>query len=128
MATILAVDDEVDVLEILNVNLRRAGHQVVMAADGLAAVEQAQTVIPDLMILDLMLPELHGFYVCEAIRRHPSTRHIPIIMLTAWASDSSRVLGLEFGADDYLTKPFSPRELVLRVEKMLRRPPVARAV
>lgn len=127
MATILAVDDELDVLELLNINLRRAGHQVVLATNGLAAVEQAQTVIPDLMVLDLMLPELHGFHVCEAIRRHSSTRHIPIIMLTAWASESSRVLGLEFGADDYLTKPFSPRELVLRVEKMLRRPPVAHA-
>ncbi len=128
MATILTADDELDVLELLNINLRRAGHEVVTAADGLTAVKQAQEVIPDLMILDLMLPELHGFYVCEAIRRHPTTRHIPIIMLTAWASESSRVLGLEFGADDYVTKPFSPRELVLRVDKMLRRPPMARAV
>jgi DNA-binding response OmpR family regulator len=121
MQRILVVDDEVDVLELVTYNLRRAGYEVSLATNGLDAIDLARSQRPDLIILDLMLPEVHGFDVCDVLRKDPTTANIPIIMLTAWASDSARVLGLEVGADDYITKPFSPRELVLRVNKLVHR-------
>ena len=118
---ILIVDDEQDVTELLEFNLRQAGYDVISAEDGTAALKKAREVIPDLILLDVMLPEMDGTEVCKQLRRDPITSRIPIIMLTAKAAEIDRVLGLELGADDYVTKPFSPRELVLRVRGLLRR-------
>ncbi len=118
---ILVVDDEPDIVELVSFNLQQEGFEVITAANGWDAVEQARAVSPDLILLDLMLPELDGFAVCEILHRHPATESIPIIMLTAWTSEPSRILGLELGADDYVTKPFSPRELMLRVHRVLNR-------
>ena len=117
---ILVVDDEPDAVELVEFNLKANGYDVVTAADGEEALEKARAVIPDLIVLDLMLPEVDGTEVCKILRRDPRTQAIPIIMLTAKAAEIDRVLGLELGADDYVTKPFSPRELVLRVKKLLR--------
>ena len=118
---ILVVDDEPDALELIQYNLQAAGYDVVTAADGEEALEKARATQPALMILDVMLPEVDGLEVCKALRRDPATASIPIVMLTAKAAEIDRVLGLELGADDYVTKPFSPRELVLRVKSLLRR-------
>jgi two-component system phosphate regulon response regulator PhoB len=118
---ILVVEDEPDVVELLEFNLRSAGFDVVSAEDGAEGLKKARESTPALVILDLMLPEVDGLEVCKILRRHPATAAIPIIMLTAKASEIDRVLGLELGADDYVTKPFSPRELVLRVKALLRR-------
>jgi two-component system phosphate regulon response regulator PhoB len=118
---VLIVDDEQDVTELLEFNLRSAGYDVVSAEDGPTALKKAREALPDLIVLDVMLPEMDGTEVCKQLRRDPSTARIPIIMLTAKAGEIDRVLGLELGADDYVTKPFSPRELVLRVRGLLRR-------
>lgn len=124
-AKILVVDDEPEALELVEFNLKKAGYDVVTAADGVAALGQARSALPSLIVLDLMLPEIEGFEVCKMLRRDPATTAIPIIMLTAKAGEIDRVLGLELGADDYVTKPFSPRELVLRIRKILERNRVA---
>jgi DNA-binding response OmpR family regulator len=116
---ILVVDDEPDIVELVSFNLQVEGYDVVTATNGLDAVNQANRLKPDLIILDLMLPELDGLSVCELLHRFPATAQIPIIMLTAWSSELSRLIGLDSGAEDYMTKPFSPRELVLRVKKTL---------
>lgn len=118
---ILVVDDEPDVVELIEFNLRAAGYDVVSAEDGTSALKKAKEAAPDLIVLDVMLPELDGTEVCKQLRRDPATARTPIIMLTAKAGEIDRVLGLELGADDYVTKPFSPRELVLRVRGLLRR-------
>lgn len=118
---ILVVDDEPDALELIEFNLKSSGLDVLTAADGETALALARTQVPDLLLLDLMLPEVDGLEVCKILRRDPATSSIPIIMLTAKAAEVDRVLGLELGADDYVTKPFSPRELVLRVKNLLRR-------
>ncbi|MBM3883010.1 MAG: response regulator [Verrucomicrobia bacterium] len=118
---ILVVDDEADVVELVRFNLQQAGFDVVTAADGAAALAQARAQAPSLILLDLMLPELDGLEVCKILRRDPATAAIPVIMVTAKAAELDRVLGLELGADDYVTKPFSPRELVLRIKNVLRR-------
>lgn len=118
---ILVVDDEPDALELIGFNLRNAGFDISTADDGDKALKFARELQPDLILLDVMLPEVDGLEVCKIIRRDPVTAGIPIIMLTAKAAEVDRVLGLELGADDYVTKPFSPRELVLRVKNMLRR-------
>ena len=118
---ILVVDDEPDAVELVSFNLKAAGFDVVTAADGVEALKRAKEHQPDLLVLDVMLPEVDGLEVCKIIRRDPSVAHIPIIMLTAKAAEIDRVLGLELGADDYVTKPFSPRELVLRIRKILDR-------
>lgn len=118
---ILIVDDEPDAVELVEFNLRGAGFDVVTAADGAEAIRKARSNKPDLILLDVMLPELDGLEVCKLLRRDPATSAVPIIMLTAKAAEIDRVLGLELGADDYVTKPFSPRELVLRVKSLLRR-------
>lgn len=118
---ILIVDDEQDVTELLEFNLRQAGYEVISAEDGATALRKAREATPDLILLDVMLPEMDGTEVCKQLRRDPTTARIPIIMLTAKAAEIDRVLGLELGADDYVTKPFSPRELVLRVRGLLRR-------
>lgn len=118
---ILVVDDEPDAVDLVEFNLRGAGFDVVTAADGAEAIRKARSFTPDLILLDVMLPELDGLEVCKLLRRDPATSAVPIIMLTAKAAEIDRVLGLELGADDYVTKPFSPRELVLRVKSLLRR-------
>ncbi|HMJ90190.1 MAG TPA: response regulator transcription factor [Candidatus Acidoferrum sp.] len=118
---ILVVDDEPDALDLIQFNLKAAGYDVVTADDGTEALKKARTTQPALVVLDVMLPEVDGLEVCKTLRREPATASIPIIMLTAKAAEIDRVLGLELGADDYLTKPFSPRELVLRVKALLRR-------
>ena len=118
---ILLVDDEPDALDLIQYNLKAAGYDVVTADDGEEALKKARTTQPALVILDVMLPEVDGLEVCKALRREPATATVPIIMLTAKAAEIDRVLGLELGADDYVTKPFSPRELVLRVKSLLRR-------
>jgi DNA-binding response OmpR family regulator len=112
---ILVVDDEPDALEILGYKLKEAGFIPVFAKDGVRALAVARDERPALILLDLMLPEVDGLEVCKILRRDPMTSSIPILMLTARASEMDRVLGLELGADDYVTKPYSPRELVLRV-------------
>jgi DNA-binding response OmpR family regulator len=118
---ILVVDDEPEAVELVAFNLKQAGYDVVSAADGDEALKKAKAQQPALVVLDWMLPEMEGVEVCKLIRRDPVTSNIPVIMLTAKASEIDRVLGLELGADDYLTKPFSPRELVLRIKKILER-------
>jgi CheY-like chemotaxis protein len=116
---ILVVDDEDDVTELLEFNLRRAGYDVEVAHNGEAALSQALQHPPDLVVLDVMLPQIDGFGVCELLKRAQATSRVPVILLTAFATEASRVIGLELGADDYMTKPFSPRELVLRVQRLI---------
>jgi DNA-binding response OmpR family regulator len=118
---ILVVDDEPEAVDLLEFNLKQAGFDVVTAADGVEALKKTRAVLPNLIVLDLMLPEIDGLEVCKILRRDPSACRIPIIMLTAKATELDRIVGLELGADDYITKPFSPRELVLRVKKILER-------
>ena len=118
---ILVVDDEPDALELIEFNLKQSGYDVMTAADGAEAVKKARTHLPNLMILDVMLPEIDGFEACKLLRQDPATSAIPILFLTAKAAEIDRVLGLELGGDDYVTKPFSPRELVLRVKRILER-------
>lgn len=121
MAKVLVVDDEPDAVELVSFNLKTAGYEVVTADDGNEAIKRARQHCPDLILLDVMLPEVDGLEVCKLLRRDPITSGVPIIMLTAKAAEIDRVLGLELGADDYMTKPFSPRELVLRVKNLLKR-------
>ncbi|HEY1015690.1 MAG TPA: response regulator transcription factor [Herpetosiphonaceae bacterium] len=118
MATILVVDDEPNIREVVGLYLQREGHTVIEAGDGEAAVRLARQHSPDLVVLDLMLPLLPGLEVC---RRIQSERRTPVIMLTAKTEENDRIIGLGVGADDYMVKPFSPRELVARVEAVLRR-------
>jgi two-component system phosphate regulon response regulator PhoB len=118
---ILLVDDEPDALEVLGFKLRESGFAPVFATDGAKALAAVQADRPDLIVLDLMLPEVDGLEVCKILRRDPTTAGIPILMLTAKAAEMDRVIGLEIGADDYVTKPYSPRELVLRIKKLLTR-------
>jgi DNA-binding response OmpR family regulator len=118
---ILVVDDEPDALEVLGFKLREAGYTPIFATDGIKALAAVKAERPDLIVLDLMLPEIDGLEVCKILRRDPTTVAIPILMLTAKAAEMDRVIGLELGADDYVTKPYSPRELVLRVKKLLKR-------
>ncbi len=113
------VDDEPDVLDLVTYNLGQAGFQTETAVDGAEALRKARSSAPDLILLDLMLPEVDGLEVCKLLRRDAKTSAIPIIMLTARASEIDRIVGLELGATDYVPKPFSPRELVLRVKKRL---------
>jgi two-component system phosphate regulon response regulator PhoB len=118
---ILVADDEADVLNLISSNLQNAGYSVIKAQDGPSALSKARSNMPTLIVLDLMLPGMSGLDVCKALKNEPATAQIPIIMLTAKAEEIDRILGLELGADDYITKPFSPRELVLRVKSVMRR-------
>lgn len=118
---ILVVDDEPEAVELVEFNLKSSGYDVITAADGAEALKQARSASPHLIVLDLMLPEVDGLEVCKMLRRDAATSAIPIVMLTAKAAEIDRVLGLELGADDYLTKPFSPRELLLRIKNILQR-------
>ena len=121
MSHILIVEDDRDIAELLQRYLTRAGHVTDALGDGGEALAFVRARVPDLVILDLMLPGVDGLEVCRTLRREPETRAIPIIMLTARTEESDRVVGLELGADDYVTKPFSPSELVARVGALLRR-------
>jgi DNA-binding response OmpR family regulator len=119
---ILVVDDEPDAIELIGFNLKNAGYEVITAENGTDALKKARVCLPNLILLDLMIPEVDGLEVCKILRRDPTTANIPIIMVTAKAAELDRILGLELGANDYVTKPFSPRELVLRVKNILQRP------
>ena len=123
----MVVDDEADVIDMLVMNLRSAGFQVITVEDGATALVKARNESPSLIILDLMLPKMPGLEICKVLKGDPATRHIPVIMLTAKAEEVDKIVGLELGADDYVTKPFSPRELVLRVKRLLRSGPATGA-
>ena len=118
---ILIVDDEPDILELISYNLKKEGFHISTALDGEEALQKVRTGNLDLIILDLMLPGIHGMELCRILRNNPKTAHVPIIMLTARGEESDKVRGLETGADDYMTKPFSPKELIARVKAVLRR-------
>lgn len=118
---ILVVDDEAVLVETIAYNLEQAGYQVITAADGTSALEAARRESPDLIILDIMLPEMDGLEVCRELRRESTTATTPILMLTARGDEIDKVVGLEVGADDYVTKPFGRRELLARVRALLRR-------
>jgi two-component system, OmpR family, phosphate regulon response regulator PhoB len=118
---LLLVEDDKNLTELLRYNLEREGYEVVHCADGEDALAMAQDHKPDVVILDWMIPNLPGIEVCRRLRRLPETANLPIIMLTARAEEQDRVRGLETGADDYITKPFSPRELVARLKAVMRR-------
>ena len=119
---ILIVEDEPDVVDLLTLQLRKAGgFSIATAQDGAEGLKKARAELPALIVLDLMLPRMSGLEVCKILKTDSSTRHIPIIMLTAKAEEVDRIVGLEFGADDYVTKPFSPREMLLRIKAILRR-------
>jgi len=118
---ILIVEDEPDIVDLVVHNLQKAGYRTATARDGAAGLQKTRDLLPSLVILDLMLPQLAGTEVCKQLKADSRTAPIPIIMLTAKAEEVDRVVGLELGADDYVTKPFSPRELVLRVKSVLRR-------
>jgi len=121
MKNVLIVDDEPDLVELVSYNLKKEGFQVATAPDGGVALEKARKKNFDLIILDLMLPGIQGIELCRILRNDPKTERVPIIMLTAKGDEADRVRGLETGADDYMAKPFSPRELVARVKAVLRR-------
>lgn len=118
---ILVVDDEQHILELVRFNLEKEGYQVITAPDGQLALNLVIQEKPDLIVLDLMLPEVDGFEVCRMVQKNDEISETPIIMLTARGEEIDKILGLEIGADDYMTKPFSPRELLARVKAMLRR-------
>jgi two-component system alkaline phosphatase synthesis response regulator PhoP len=119
--SILAVDDEEDILELLRYNLAKEGYRVTCVASGEEAVKAGKSILPDLILLDLLLPGIDGLEVCRLLKGEARTRNIPIIMLTAKGEEADIVTGLELGADDYLTKPFSPRVLLARIRAALRR-------
>lgn len=121
MNKILVVEDEPDILEMVRYNLDQAGLDVETAEDAECGLQSIQETLPDLIILDLMLPGIDGLDMCRQIKQDARTRHIPILMLTARKEEIDRIVGLELGADDYVVKPFSPRELVLRTQAILRR-------
>ena len=121
MHTVLVVDDETDILELVAFNLERQQFNVITADNGISAVQIAREKLPDLIVLDLMLPGIDGFSVFKDLRGDPRTSGIPVLMLTAKGEVNDRIAGLELGADDYVTKPFSPKELMLRVRALLKR-------
>ena len=121
MQTILIVEDERDLAELVAFNLEREGFKTAIATDGARAMEIIQERVPDLIILDLMLPGMMGTDICKALKKDSATARIPVIMLTAKGEEIDRVVGFEVGADDYVVKPFSTRELVLRIKAVLRR-------
>ncbi|CAG1066814.1 Alkaline phosphatase synthesis transcriptional regulatory protein PhoP [uncultured bacterium] len=118
---ILVVDDEPDILNLLEYNLRRAGFQALLAKDGPEAIEAARANRPDLVLLDIMLPDMEGTEVLRRLKSTEATASIPVIMLTAKGEEVDKIVGFELGAEDYITKPFSPRELILRVKAVLKR-------
>jgi two-component system alkaline phosphatase synthesis response regulator PhoP len=125
--TILVIDDEPELVKLLDYNLTKAGYLVLSAKDGENGLAAARKHSPDAIILDVMMPGLDGWEVCKRLRTDPATSALPILMLTAKAEEGDRVLGLELGADDYVTKPFGVRELLARVKALLRRSEIATA-
>jgi DNA-binding response OmpR family regulator len=121
MPKILIVEDDPDILELLHFNLEKNGYSTVRAESGELAIQLAQKQLPDLVLLDLLLPGLNGLEVCRRLKRDPVLRNTPIIMVTAKGEEMDRVIGLELGADDYIVKPFSIREIILRIQKILDR-------
>ncbi|MFN9960201.1 MAG: response regulator, partial [bacterium] len=119
--TVLIVEDEPDVLDLLRLHLRKEGFAVLEAVDGVQALKIARAKLPSVIVLELMIPEMRGEDVCRQLKAQEATAKIPILMLTAKARPEDRVAGLELGADDYLTKPFSPRELVLRLRLLVQK-------
>jgi two-component system alkaline phosphatase synthesis response regulator PhoP len=118
---ILVVDDEEDLLELVKYNLTKEGYRVAAVSSGEEAIRRARNDLPDLMVLDLLLPSVDGLEVCRVIKNDVRTKHIPVVMLTAKGEEADMVTGLEMGADDYLAKPFSPRVLIARIKAVLRR-------
>jgi len=121
VTSVLLVDDERDLLSLLDFNLRAAGFETLLATTGEQAMSQLRRRVPDLVLLDLMLPDIPGTELCRQIKGDPRTKHLPVVMLTAKGEEVDRVVGFEIGADDYVTKPFSVRELILRLKAVLRR-------
>lgn len=121
MKRILVIEDDKDIVELLKYNLEKDGFQVTTSGDGSTGLAQIRKAPPDLLILDLMLPKLSGLEICKEVRKDVSLNRLPVLILTAKGEEADRVVGLELGADDYVTKPFSPRELVARVKALLRR-------
>jgi two-component system phosphate regulon response regulator PhoB len=121
MKPILIIEDEKDIVDLVTYHLKQSGYSAIIALDGPSGLENARKEHPSLIILDLMLPGMDGKDICRALKSNPLTQSIPILMLTAKAEEMDRLIGFELGADDYVTKPFSPRELVLRVKAILRR-------
>jgi two-component system, OmpR family, phosphate regulon response regulator PhoB len=121
MARVLVIEDERDLQQVLGYNLKRAGHEVLAAVLGREGLQLARERRPDLVLLDLMLPDIEGTEICKILKRQSETKHIPIVMMTAKGEEIDRVVGFELGADDYVVKPFSMREFLLRVEAILRR-------
>lgn len=118
---ILIVEDDEDIVEMIAYNLKRDGYKIISAFRGEDGLSLAKKNLPDLIILDIMLPGMDGFEVCKSLKNNALTEKIPIIMLTAKSQESDKIVGLELGADDYVTKPFSPRELIARIKAVLRR-------
>ena len=121
MNPVLVVEDEKDIAELVEYHLKQSGFPVTVVFDGASALERVKKNRPTLIILDLMLPDMDGKDICRMLKSDPHTRAIPILMLTAKAEEIDRIVGFELGADDYVTKPFSPRELVLRVKAILKK-------
>jgi two-component system alkaline phosphatase synthesis response regulator PhoP len=121
---ILVVEDDPDQLEVIRSNLKNAGFAIGTASNGVDALKKARSVSPDLIVLDVMMPELDGFAVCETLRENPATASVPIVMLTGLCSHISRLVAFESGATDYIIKPFNPEQLVSKVEKLLCQSPV----
>jgi two-component system, OmpR family, phosphate regulon response regulator PhoB len=121
VATVLIVDDEHDIVSLLDFNLKQEGFRTLLASSGAEAQALLRRELPDLVLLDLMLPDVSGTELCRSVKSDPRTRHVPVVMLTARSEEIDRVVGFELGADDYVTKPFSVRELVLRLRAVLRR-------
>lgn len=119
--TILVVDDEEDVLELVKYNLEKNGYRVITASTGEEAINKARSILPNLVLLDLMLPGIDGLEVCKQLKGNSKTEQVPVIMLTAKGEESDVVVGLEVGADDYITKPFSPKVLIARIRRILHR-------
>jgi len=118
---IFVVEDEKDIVELLTYNLEKDGYRVLSEMDGAAALKKIPEKMPDLVLLDLMLPKVDGLTICKTLKSNPRTAHIPVVMLTAKGEESDKIVGLELGADDYMTKPFSVKELLARVRAVLRR-------
>jgi len=122
---ILVVDDDCELVELVSFNLKQAGFSIGTASNGVEAIKKAHSLEPDLIVLDVMMPELDGFAVCEILRRDRATASIPIMMFTALSSELGRVAGLGSGASDFVTKPFSPRLLVQRIQELLQKASIA---
>ena len=121
MKRVLIIEDDKDIVELVRYNLEKDGYQVISSGDGATGLAQLRKSSPDILILDLMLPKISGLEICKEIRRDAALNRLPILMLTARGEEADRVVGLELGADDYVTKPFSPKELLARVRRAMRR-------